>query len=352
MLTVKQPKKLLIINILEILRKYSDEEHRLSQRDIEEILAKEYGMIVDRKAIKRNITDLIDFGYDIGYSEIVRQTPDKKTGEPIENVLLTDFYLMREFTDGELRLLIDSIVFSKHIPYEQCKELVEKLAGLSNKYFSSGIKHIARMSVDKTDNKQLFLNIELINEAISKKRKVSFKYAEYGTDKKEHARRRVDGTVREYKISPYQMAAKDGKYYLICNYDKFEDISNYRVDRIRELKILDEAAKPFETLKGANGQRLNLARYMQEHVYMYASEAERVIFRANKNLISDIIDLFGKDVKFSEEGEEFITVTAMTNEMSIIHFAKSFAPDVVILSPQKVADKVRMDLEKTLKLYM
>ena len=33
---VKQPKKLLILNILNILRKYSDEEHRLSQKDIAE----------------------------------------------------------------------------------------------------------------------------------------------------------------------------------------------------------------------------------------------------------------------------------------------------------------------------
>ena len=34
---VKQPKKLLILNILDILRKYSDEDHRLSQREIGEI---------------------------------------------------------------------------------------------------------------------------------------------------------------------------------------------------------------------------------------------------------------------------------------------------------------------------
>ena len=33
-----QPKKLLIINILDILRKYTDENHRLSQKEIVEIL--------------------------------------------------------------------------------------------------------------------------------------------------------------------------------------------------------------------------------------------------------------------------------------------------------------------------
>ena len=60
-----KPKKLLILNILEILRKYTDENHRLGQKEIIDILKKEYDMSVDRKAIKRNIMDLIDAGYDI-----------------------------------------------------------------------------------------------------------------------------------------------------------------------------------------------------------------------------------------------------------------------------------------------
>ncbi len=34
----KQPKKLLIVNILDILRRYSDENHRLSQREIGDLL--------------------------------------------------------------------------------------------------------------------------------------------------------------------------------------------------------------------------------------------------------------------------------------------------------------------------
>ena len=37
MYTIK-PKKLLIINILDILRKYTDENHRLSQKEIVDIL--------------------------------------------------------------------------------------------------------------------------------------------------------------------------------------------------------------------------------------------------------------------------------------------------------------------------
>ena len=114
-----QPKKMLILNILEILRKYTDEDHRLSQKEIVDILRTEYTMIVDRKAIKRNIMNLIDFGYDIEYSESVRMVPNAKTGELEESYILSDFYLVRDFTAGELRLLIDSLLFSKHIPYSQ-----------------------------------------------------------------------------------------------------------------------------------------------------------------------------------------------------------------------------------------
>lgn len=347
----EQPKKLLIVCILEILRKHSDAEHRLSQEDILGILEKEYDVFVDRRAIKRNIVDLIDFGYDIEYSESIRITRDKKTGELVENIVMTDFYIIHEFTDGELRLLIDSLLFSKNIPYEQCVDLVDKLAGLSNRYFSAGIKHIARLANDKTDNKQLFLNIELINEAINCGKKISFKYAEYGIDKKEHLRTRADGSVREYIISPYQMAAKDGKYYLICNYDRFCDISNYRVDRIREIRLLEESVRPFESLKGANGQRLNLVQYMQEHVYMYASEALRVNFLAAKGLISDIIETFGKDVIIKDNDNENVMVSVMTNEMSMVHFAKSMAPNVVVLSPQSIVDKIKNDFQNTLKKY-
>lgn len=347
----KQPKKLLILNILDILRKYSDEDHRLSQKDIAEILKTEYGMSADRKSIRRNILNLMDCGCNIEYSESVRMVLNPKTGVPEESYLWSDFYLERDFTDGELRLLIDSLLFSKHIPYSQCKELVDKLEGLSNVYFRSRVKHIARLPDDKTDNKQLFLNIELLDEAISRERKVSFKYLEFGTDKKQHIKTRPDGTERVYIISPYQMAAKEGKYYLICNYDKYDDISNYRLDRITELKILDEPAKPFEHLKWANGRTLNLATYMKEHPYMYSSDNAHVKFRITLPMISDVIDMFGTDVSFSNKDESGVTVSTVTNEMAMEQFAKSFAPDVVILEPKELKEKVKNALEKALEKY-
>ena len=74
----KQPKKILILNILDILRKYTDEDHRLSQKEISDILRDKYDMKADRKAIRRNLLNLMDCGYDIEYSETIRNVPEIK----------------------------------------------------------------------------------------------------------------------------------------------------------------------------------------------------------------------------------------------------------------------------------
>ena len=346
----KQPKKLLIINILDILKKYSDADHRLSQNDILHILKTEYNMDADRKAIKRNLMDLIDFGYRIEYSESIRTAKNKATGEDEELTVLTDFYLSRDFTDGELRMLIDGLLFSNHIPSDQCKKLVEKIERLSNIYFRSRVKHISAMEDGASDNKQIFLNVEMIDEAISQNKKINFNYLTYGTDKKLHKKKRSDGS-ETYTVSPYQMAAKEGKYYLICNFDKYDDISNYRIDRMKNIKILDERAKPFKELQGADGKALDLSEYMKRHVYMYSSCYCRAVLRITKPLISDIIDMFGKDVRFFDEDETGVSVSVCADEMSIMQFAQSFAPDVIILDPAPLAERLKERFIRSLEIY-
>ena len=338
------PKKLVILYILDILQKYTDKEHRLSQKEIQNILKREYEMTVDRKAVKRNLLNLIEYESNIEYREVSRKDIFRKKDS-------VSYKGTSDFADKELRLLIDSLLFSKHIPYSQAKELIKKLESLSNIYFKSCSQYIYPLPVERTDNKQVFYNIAILDDAIRKKKKVLFEYAEYHTDKKMHLKKREDGSVREYIITPYQMAVQEGKYYLICNYDKYDDISNYRVDRIRNIQILEEKGKPFETLKWSGHQPMNLNEYMKEHVYMYSSENAFVKFRIVKAMISDVIDLFGKGVNFSEETDTHVSVSVHVNERAAEQFAKNYAPDVVILQPKRLRDKLRDDLKKAWEAY-
>lgn len=350
------PKKLLLLNILDILQKYTDDDNTLTQKEIQAILQREYSMKADRKSIRRNLIDLQEFGYRIEFEEKVRMIPvkDSETGESklVENIVYTDFRLVRDFSDGELRLLIDTILYSNHIPSKYGKDLIRKLEGLSSIYFKETMRHVDTAPERKEINKQLFYTIEVLHEAISKGCKVSFSYCEYGTDKVLHRKRLSDGSVREYVVSPYQMAAKEGKYFLICNYDKYNDITNYRVDRIKDIRLLENVPiQPFEMLDKAKERSLNLEKYMAEHIYMFAGDGIHVKFRIPRAMIGDVIDVFGEEIHFMDETDSHVIVLAYVNEQAMMQYAKSFIPDVVILEPAKLVEKVQADIEQSLELY-
>jgi predicted DNA-binding transcriptional regulator YafY len=338
------PKKLLILNILDILRKYSDENHRLSAKDIGERLEREYTQKVDRKAIKRNLVNLLDCGYELEYSESTRVN---KRGE--EETIMSDWYLVRELTDSELRLLIDGLLFSKTLSYNRCKELIRKLEGLSNNYFSSKVRHIRNMSENPPQNKQVLYTIDILDEAISAGKQVVFEYTEYGIDKKARPRKSKSGAENEeYIVSPYQMAATNGRYYLICNRTGYPRVSNYRVDRITNIRLTDDAVTPLKTLGYQNG--LDLPRHMAEHVYMFAGDSVEVVFHANRGLVGDIMDWFGRDVDLGAVDENTICVSVTANENAMLYWALQYGLGVEVMSPQslrtRLADAARVMSEK------
>lgn len=338
-------RKKLSFAILEILRQYSDENHKLSQNDIVELLERDYDMKADRKSVKRNITTLLEMGYPIDFKETLRMYPNKD-GVLEESYILSDFWLDREFTDAELRLLIDSLLFSKHIPYSQCDELITKLEGLSNRYFKSRVRFISTLPETAPKNQELFYTIEILDEAIANGKQVAFTYNEYGTDKKLHPKRQ-----REYIVNPYQMAATNGRYYLIGNYDKYDNLANYRLDRITGIRLLDTPVKPVRQVEGMkNG--LYLPKHMAEHLYMFSGESVPVTFRMKKTILNDVIDWFGTEITFFDETEDEVTARVTVNWSAMRYWAQQYCRFVKILEPTNLAEKIKEDLREALDRYI
>lgn len=339
------PKKTLIINILDILKKYTDAEHRLSQKEIVEILERDYEIKAERKSVKRNLMNLVDFGYDVKYSETARVN---ERGE--EETICTDWYLKRDFSDAELRMIIDGLLFSKSIPYKQCRSLIERITRLSNQYFKSRVKHIRNMPEDMPGNKELFRNIGILDEAIEKKRKIRFLYNDFGADGKLHPRADKNGRPHKYVINPYQMAATNGRYYLICNYEGHDNAAHYRIDRITGIELLEAPARPMRELQDfKNGP--NLPKHMAEHIYMFAGASGGVTFRAKKCVIGEIIDWFGKGVRFSNESDDEITAFVTVNLEAMRCWAMQYARFVKILSPESLAEQIKNDIRSVAEKY-
>ena len=159
-----------------------------------------------------------------------------------------------------------------------------------------------------------------------------------------------EGNFRAYIINPYQMAALNCRYYLFCNHVKDEDVSNYRVDRITDIQLLDTPVKPMKSVKGLE-QGLNLPKHMAEHVYMFTGESVPVTFRAKKYLLTDLFDWFGKDMQFIDETEEEVTVRVTVNLEAIRKWALQYALHVKVLKPERLVDMLKEDVKRAAEYY-
>ena len=339
---IPNERKSLAPALLEILRRYSDENHRLSQKEIAELLYKDYGKTVDRKTLSRNLKSLIDIGYDIEYSERTRKNAD------IKQTVMTDFYINREFSESELRVIIDYLMFAR-LPYSACEKLIEKLKNLASSHFAPKVRHVTNLQQTSVENKQLFYTIDILSEAIHKNKQVSFNYNKYGKDKKLHPNLYSDGNIKIFTINPYQTIYSCGRYYLIGNLDKYDNLSHWRIDKITDIQILDTASKKMKTVKGAE-HGIDLAKHFVEHIYMFSGEIITARFTADSFLVDDIVDWFGMGAKIIDKGDDKIEVAVRVNETAMLFWCLQYGGYVELTEPlslrEKIADKIKIMAEK------
>ena len=90
---------------------------------------------------------------------------------------------------------------------------------------------------------------------------------------------------------------------------------------------------------------------MAEHIYMFTGESAPVVFRAKKYLVSEIIDWFGKDITFSDETEDEVTVRVTVNLEAMRKWALQYAMHVKVLGPEKLVELVKEDVAKASEMY-
>ena len=323
-----EPKKNALVRIWDILKRYSDAEHPLTQSKICSLLKKEYGIDLKRKAVAANISRLQEIGVE------VIQT---SKGAYID---------IRDFEDSELHMLIDGVLSSKHISAKHSKDLIERLCGLSNQYFRACVKNIYSVNDwSKTDNQELFLNIEIIDEAISQKKQVGFEYYKYDVDKKLH--------LSSYQyVSPYQLILHNQRYYLMGYSEYWGNMVYLRMDHIKNMEMTDKSATKLRSIKGfENG--IDYKELATGRPYMYSDKAVNVTLKVSREIIDQIVDWFGEQAKISNirDDEEHIKVVIKASPMAMEHWVMQYSNFAEVLSPQSLRDKIKDNLKTALKKY-
>ena len=327
------PKKMLILFILEILRKYSDEEHPLKQKDIVDYLHRDYDMIVDRKAIQRNLMDLIECKvYNIEYSEINRKKGAGKTEE--ENApIVTDIYIQPEITDGELRLLVDSILFSPNIPAGQAMEIIDHLRNSTSKYKAERLKQVHLVkTLYRTTASDTFLKIEELQQIMERNHKASFRLKSYSADKKMYT-----PDAEPVQVSPYYLVAVKGYYYLIGQQDGEKNLRNYRIDQIADVYEVKEGKVPIIETELS---RIGLDGYIGSHPFMSSGATEKVTLRIDKDYLGLAIDSFGNSCQVTHETESEYEMTVTTNAQDMYLWALHHVDGATVLEPQELRLKI------------
>ncbi len=327
-----ESKKLALLRVLHVLEYYSDCDHPLTQEEILTYLEKDYGIVLERKAVARQIS-LLKEAYDYPNSPLTICS-DRRKGTYIEQ---------RAFEDAELKMLIDGVLSSRYITAGHSKKLIDKLCGLSNKYFRSHVKNVYSVNDwSKTDNYDLFYNIELLDEAIERGKKITFDYNKYRWDK----------TLKKtatHTVSPYQLILHNQRYYLMSYNERFEQICYYRLDHITNMQIEEMPITPLRSLAGyENG--IDYKRFSSSLPYMFSDGLEWVEFRTDFRMIDQVIDWFGKEVKI-EKDEGMYKVSVRVSLQAMEYWAMQYLNNVEILSPQSLREKLKTNLQNAMEKY-
>jgi len=323
-----ESKKQLIFRIYQILENYTDDEHHLNQQDIIDILKDDYNLVCERKSIARNIIALTEMGFEIEHD-------------------YRGYYLAEHNLEkSELRLLIDSVLSSKNINEKHSKDLIEKLIKLGGKNFKSNVKHVYSVKDwNKSENKNFFLNIELVDEAIEKNIKISFDYIKKDVDKKDYIATSVIG-------SPYQMILHNQKYYLMLKDDKFDHISFYKLDKISRLKLLPKIkAVELKSIPTFERGIIDYNKLSTAFPYLYHENPETVIVKCQMSMADEICDWFGQDVIMTRNNDDTFNARIIAGEQAMLFWCLQFNKNVEVIAPESLKEKVINTLKETLAQY-
>ena len=332
--------KLKTLYVAKFFLENSDENHAVSAGDIIDYLENECGITADRRSIYRDIAALRDnYGMDIEGGQGGRYR-----------------LASREFHIDDLKILAECVRAAKFISDAKSNEIIDSLESLCSVYEADQLKaDVFLVDRVKTTQKGTLSILSTINAAMARKidgkphepQKISFKYLHYHIDDLHSSVDARKGTVR--KVSPFRLILNDGYYYLLAFDDQHQEIRSFRVDRMKEVKLLDEPRDGAEAFS-----KIDMSQYARRVFGMYGGEKQRVTLCFTNDLLDAVIDRFGKNgaVMYQVVDKNHFSVIVEV-EISPVFFGWlcGFGNKVRIMQPAAVNQKFQDYLGKILYLY-
>lgn len=279
--------KLKLLYLVDILERKTDEKHPMTAAQLIDELAR-VEVSAERKSIYDDIEQLIQFGYDIVHNK------SRVNG---------GYYMAsRRFELAELKVLVDSVQASRFLSVKKTRELIDKLEQLCSVYEEKQLKRqVYVLNRIKTDNENIFYNVDYIHDAVHNNKQISFQYYEWSTDKEMKLKR--DGA--RYFVSPLGLTWDDKNYYLVAYEEEKRGIRHYRVDKIKSIEVLGT-----ERTEESGYRDFDMAAYSNKVFGMYGGNLTNVTLSFPEQLIGVMLDRFGRDVSLKKEKDDRYSIRA------------------------------------------
>lgn len=320
-----------ILYILNVLKKYSDEEHMLSTVEIQRKIKEIYDVEIDTRTIRRNINLL---KYKLDYDISTRD--DNGKGYYINRDPETDF------EPGEIRAIIDNFSYANYIVPSIAKEIIKKCKSMQTVYENEKLKDYQIYSVNsKTENAEVIKNIEDISNSIYNNHKIKFEYWKYAiTDKLEKQ------IVSTPTVSPFAIVYNKQEFYFIGIKEGQDNFYHYRLDRMKNVKELNEKI----TIKKTKSQ---IEDFAESTVEMFGGKKEEIEAICDISLLNAIFDIFGKNITIEKipEDNEKIKLIVDTSPKGFKMWAMRNIDMVEVVRPSFLREEMIEVVQKAMETY-
>lgn len=319
-----------ILYILNVLKKYSDEEHKLSISEIRKKINEKYEIDIDPRTIRRNINLLQQkFGYDISTYN------DNKIGYYITNDPETDF------EPGEIRAIIDTFSYSSFIEPRIAKSIIKKCKNLQTIYENAKIKDYRIYSPKgKTNNIEVIKNIEDIANSIMNKNKITFEYWKYLINGNKIEKQIVSKPI----VSPYALVYDKQQFYMLGIKEGNKELYHYRLDRIKNLIELEEKIKIKMTEK-------DIEHYADSSVEVFSGNEVQIEAECNEYLLGEVMEKFGKNVEIKPVNETTFKMKIKANPIGFKLWTMRNLDLVTVIKPTSLVKDIKEIIKEAGKRY-
>ena len=124
----------------------------------------------------------------------------------------------------------------------------------------------------------------------------------------------------------------------------------YRLDHITNMSIVDEPLTPITSVDGyKNG--IDYKKLATALPYMYNDKPETIEMIAHKGIIDQLVDWFGKDIKFTEINENQIKVELVASPWAMENWAMQFVKYVEVVKPVSLRESLKEIINSAQEKY-